>query len=109
MTSRLWLLAALLILSQIRTAEATGRCHLESSIGGMALKGHTFKRLPARFPHECQFRCEEEVRCQSYNYVISNRSCEMNDRTKEARPEYFVPDWIRFYMKRSANRGMVFV
>ena len=33
--------------------------------------------------------------------------CEMNNRTKEAKPEQFVSDPDRFYMKRGAHRGNV--
>ena len=29
----------------------------------------------------------------------------MNSRTKEARPEDFMPDWHRFYMRRAFDRG----
>ena len=49
--------------------------------------------------------CEEEVKCQSYNFVIGDKVCELNNRTKEARPEDFKPDQTRFYMKRATNRG----
>ena len=31
--------------------------------------------------------------------------CEFNDRTKEARPEDFVPDPDRFYHRRAIKRG----
>ena len=49
--------------------------------------------------------CEEEVKCQSYNFVIGDKVCELNNRTKEARPEDFKPDQTRFYMKRARTRG----
>ena len=53
----------------------------------------------------CYFRCAEEVTCQSYNFVIGQNVCELNNRTKEARPEDFKPDHTRFYVKRVKNRG----
>ena len=31
--------------------------------------------------------------------------CELNNRTKEARPEDFLPDKTRYYMRRLTNRG----
>ena len=51
------------------------------------------------------FLCEEEVTCQSYNVVIGQNICELKNSAKEARPEDFMPDQRRFYMKRSRNRG----
>ncbi|KAJ7388366.1 hypothetical protein OS493_038116 [Desmophyllum pertusum] len=70
----------------------------------MFLKGHTFKTCQVGLPEECYFKCDEEVTCQSYNFVIGQNVCELNNRTKEARPEDFLPDRKRFYMKRLTNR-----
>ena len=36
--------------------------------------------------------------------MIKNNVCEMNNRTKEAKPERFVSDPGRFYIKRGAHR-----
>ena len=33
--------------------------------------------------------------------------CEFSDRTKEARPEDFVPDPDRYYFTRDVNRGRI--
>ena len=64
-----------------------------------------FKMYRDQLPDECFHLCEEEVACQSYNVVIGQNICELNNRTKEARPEDFISDQRRFYMKRSGNRG----
>ena len=88
-------------MSRIGVLNANSQCHLmESSIGGM---------YRDQLPKECYFRCEEEVTCQSYNVVIGQNICELNNRTKEARPEDFMPDQMRFYMKRFGNRGTLYV
>ena len=47
------------------------------------------------------------MKCQSYNYVIKDNICEINNRTKEAKPENFVSDSERFYQKRGAHRGKI--
>ena len=47
------------------------------------------------------------MKCQSYNYVIKDNICEINNRTKEAKPENFVSDSERFYKKRGAHRGKI--
>ena len=58
-------------------------------------------------PEECYFKCVEEVMCQSYNFVIGQNICKLNNRTKEARQEDFLPDQRRFYIKRLTNRGTI--
>ena len=79
---------------------ANGQCKpVERSISGKALKGHTFKELVVRAPFECQNTCENDPRCASYNYFIPGRVCELNSKTKEAKPDDFVTDEQRFYMK----------
>ncbi|CAH3196279.1 unnamed protein product, partial [Porites evermanni] len=46
-------------------------------------------------------------RCQSFNFVISLHMCEFNDRTKEAKPNDFIQNPDRFYIRRDANRGSI--
>ena len=79
----------------------------EYSIRGMMLKGHTFIEKTTGIWLNCFDKCDDDVRCQSFNYVISQGICELNNRTKEARPEDFVPDSDRFYIKRFRERGIV--
>ena len=77
----------------------------ESSIFGWKLQGHVYRTTMANFGFECVLICRQDNRCQSFNWVISTNMCEFSDRTKEARPEDFVPDPDRFYYKRGMNRG----
>ena len=72
---------------------------------GKVLKGHIFKSKRVQDPHECLMFCYSEFTCQSYNYVIIGKLCELNNRTKEARPGDFVQDETRFYVRRWRNRG----
>lgn len=78
----------------------------EASVNGKALKGHTFKTAVIQSLVECQVLCENELKCQSYNYFTPSKICELNDRTKEARPYSFVLDENSIYMKSWPNRGM---
>ena len=82
------------------------QCREERSINGMALQGFVFKKFLVRAIHECDISCEREIICQSYNFVVGENSCELNNRTKEANPENFRSDPARFYMKRLVQRGM---
>ncbi len=79
----------------------------DASANSQTLKDHTFKTSVVRTPFDCQvpILCENELTCQSYNYFISGKICELNNRTKEARPNSFVSDEDRFYMKSWPNRG----
>ena len=77
----------------------------ESSIFGWKLQGHVYRTTMANFGFQCVLICRQDNRCQSFNWVISTNICEFSDRTKEARPEDFVPDPDRFYYKRGMNRG----
>ena len=94
------------LMSRIGRIEAVGQCHAgDNSVNGMFLKGHTFKTVQAGNPAICMMRCEEEVRCQSYNFVIGQNICELNDRIKEERPEDFVRDDQRIYMRRARGNN----
>ena len=77
------------------------------SIYQMMLKGHTYTRIKARpgSPLDCKQACDSDVRCQSYNYIISQDICELNTRTKEARPDDFIKNSDRYYFKKTPHRG----
>lgn len=77
----------------------------ERSILGMMLRRHIFKIIGASLGDVCLRECYLDARCQSFNFVISKHVCELNNRTKEARPEDFVPNSDRYYFRRDWNRG----
>ena len=95
-----------LFVSLMNCVTADNRCRTEVNIPGMALKGFVFKKISVTAPHECDIRCKRETICQSYNYVREENLCELNNRTKEARPENFRSDPARFYIRRLNGRGM---
>ncbi|XP_078370821.1 uncharacterized protein LOC144654536 [Oculina patagonica] len=84
--------------------QTADQCPAQLPIYDKALKGYTFKTVVSSSAFDCLVHCHYEDRCQSYNYVIKTSICEMNNRTKEAKPEQFVSDPDRFYMKRGAHR-----
>ncbi|XP_044173333.1 uncharacterized protein LOC114974261 [Acropora millepora] len=102
----LWFwLSANFFISRIIHIETTNEvCHEEYSVSGMFLKGHTFKTITVDHPTRCQMLCSQDVRCQSYNFIIGKHICELNNRTKEARPQDFEDDPQRFYMKGGFSR-----
>ena len=72
----------------------------------MMLKGHTYKTFkftPGTL--ECREACFADDRRHSYNVVMFIAMCELNNRTKEARPEDFVGNEDRYYMAKGLQRG----
>lgn len=78
------------------------------SIKNMMLRQHIFKTFKTSSPSQCLRTCEEDVRCQSFNYVMTTDVCELNNRTKEARPEHFTASNSRYYFALIVNRGKEF-
>ena len=102
-----WLSANFLISRVIHIERTNEACRGEYAVSGMFLKGHTFKTITVDSPTTCQILCSQDVRCQSYNFIIGKHICELNNRTKEARPEDFVDDPWGFYMKGGFSRGII--
>ena len=91
--------------STMKFVTADDQCRTEVNIEGMALGSSVFKRCSLAAPHLCDVKCRQEITCQSYNYNRKYQICELNNRTKEARPENFLsaPAW--FYIRRLNGRG----
>ncbi|XP_066022865.1 uromodulin-like [Pocillopora verrucosa] len=95
----------LFLASTMEFVTANDQCRTEVNIQGMALKRSVFKRWSVATPHLCDVKCGLEIACQSYNYNLKYQICELNNRTKEARPENFLsaPGW--FYIRRLNGRA----
>ena len=97
-----------LILCQAVSVTAAQTCSgAFSSVSGMMLRGCTFNKTQVRNWPQCIMACNNDIRCQSLNYAINEGICELNKRTKEAKPEDFVPARHRAYMTRPSQRGIV--
>ena len=73
---------------------------------GTMLRSHVFQEHNAENILACSLLCNSNIRCQSINYVISRHLCEMNSRTKEARPDDYLQDADRVYVSRPSERGI---
>ena len=97
---------ALFFISLVFRDIASQQCHEIYSIYQMMLKGHTYKTFKTTpGTPECRDICLADERCQSFNVVMFIAICELNNRTKEARPEDFVKDEYRYYMAKGPKRG----
>ena len=90
----------------IPVSSGAGQCRSRVSMDGKTLSGYTFASFPVNSPFECAVKCENEPRCQSYNYFIAGKLCELNNRTKETKPAHLINDPDRFYMTKWVDRGL---
>ena len=97
---------AFFLVSHVLHYIACQQCETDHySIYQRMLQGYTFKALKMQSGSlECRQACLADIRCQSYNVVFKG-ICELNNRTKEARPENFVKDLGRYYKQRDFKRG----
>ena len=99
---RLWIVFAICDVVKKTMAQ---QCPSERSISGWMLQGHVYKTMLADIGLPCLLVCRTDSRCQSFKFVISSRMCELNNRTKEAKPEDFIPDPDRYYFRNPVHRG----
>ena len=74
------LLSLLISLDAMDLATAKDLCKTEVSVLGMALKGF-YKKVTVTAPYECDITCRGKTKCQSFNFVIGEKSCELSART----------------------------
>ena len=104
MTNLFWFCIVFMI-SHVVEKTMSQQCPSERSISGWMLQRHVYKTMLAEIGLHCLLRCSTDDRCQSFNFVMSSHMCEFNDRTREARPEDFIPGPDRYYFKKRVNRG----
>ena len=85
------------------------QCKRFRSIYGWMLKGHVFQEHNAANILACSLLCNSNIRCQSINYVMGRNLCELNSRTKEARPEDYAQDADRVHLTRPSERGIKYI
>ena len=71
----------------------------EHAISGMMLRGHTFRIMRSSIAFEWHQACYNDFRCRSFNYVISEEVCELNNRSNKKRGE----------IEREAALALVFI
>ncbi|KAL9961265.1 hypothetical protein ACROYT_G030174 [Oculina patagonica] len=97
--SEVFYVTATVFLAHVFFEVASKQCGSNyQSIYGMMLKGQLIKTIRTSISLECLRACIDDNRCQSFNYVMLKNICELNNDTKEARPEYFVPSPNRYYI-----------
>ena len=83
----------------------TDACESFQPIYGGALLHHVYQTLRVPGSIYCLHACDADIRCQSINHVVHGEICELNNRTKEARPDALTIDDTKVYMKKFRKRG----
>ena len=98
---------AFYLMSLVSTSETTGeQCKVyQVPIHGKALRGHTYKTAKAGELFRCYVRCERDPACLSCNFKHAQEICEMNNETKETKPNDFITDEQSYYIKRTGGGG----
>ena len=88
------------------TETAGKQCRLyQAPIRGKALGGHTYKTANVGELFRCYVRCERDPACKSCNFKHTLGICEMNNETKETKPNDFITDEQSYYIKRTGGGG----
>ncbi|XP_074606984.1 uncharacterized protein LOC141859978 [Acropora palmata] len=82
-------------------------CENFQPIYGGALLQHVYQTLKLPGSIYCLRACDDDIRCQSINHVVHGEICELNNRTKEARPKDFTTDDTKVYMKKFRKRTAI--
>ena len=100
-------LYAFYLISLVSTSETTGeQCKVyQVPIRGKALRGHSYKTAKAGKLFRCYIRCERDPVCKSCNFKHTQEICEMNNETKETKPDDFITDEKSYYIKRTGGGG----
>ena len=98
-------LFAFYFLSLVSTSETTGeQCKVyQVPLRGKALCGHTYRTAKAGELFRCYVRCERDPSCKSCNFKHKQEICEMNNETKETKPDDFITDEQSYYIKRTGG------
>ena len=96
-----------LLLLQSFSGLIAQQCNSEESIFGRMLQRHIFKIMKPSSSLHCLQACNGDVRCQSFNYDFSDDICELNNHTKEDKPEDFIPNFTRYYFGKARKRGLL--
>ncbi|XP_068747108.1 uncharacterized protein [Montipora capricornis] len=99
----LFVFSIFVVICQLINKTETQQCPAfgsEESILGWMLQGHIYQTMMANIGLHCLSACLKDDRCQSFNFVMSLHMCEFSDRTKEARPEDFIPNADRYYFRK---------
>ncbi|XP_067056243.1 uncharacterized protein [Acropora muricata] len=98
-------LYAIYLISLVNTGETAGeQCKVHQvPIQDKALRGHTYQTAKVGELFRCYVRCERDPACKSCNFKHTHEICEMNNETKETRPNDFITEKQSYYIKHTGG------
>ncbi|XP_044182458.1 uncharacterized protein LOC114967149 [Acropora millepora] len=98
-------LYAIYLISLVNTGETAGeQCKVyQVPIPDKALRGHTYKTAKVGELFRCYVHCERDPACKSCNFKHTHETCEMNNETKETKPNDFITEKQSYYIKRTGG------
>ena len=79
-------------------------CNNNPSEYGFALLGHVYKSFLADRLVSCYISCNMQPACQSLNYNLADKTCELNNDTKYFRPRHFL-EKVTFVYAENPDSG----
>ena len=80
-----FVVSSLLFLSSVGES-----CKNDYSEYGFALTDHAYESIRVDRLISCYMACSMQPACQSLNYNLADKTCDLNNDTKYYRPKYFV-------------------
>ncbi|XP_074632222.1 uncharacterized protein LOC141890587 isoform X2 [Acropora palmata] len=98
-------LYAIYLISLVNTGETAGeQCKVyQVPIHDKALRGHTYQTAKVGELFRCYVRCERDPACKSCNFKHTHEICELNNETKETKPNDFITEKQSYYIKRTGG------
>ncbi|XP_044181667.1 uncharacterized protein LOC122962572 [Acropora millepora] len=85
MATLCFVVSSLLFLSSVGES-----CKNDYSEYGFALTDHAYESIRVDRLISCYMACSMQPACQSLNYNLADKTCDLNNDTKYYRPKYFV-------------------
>ena len=100
-------LYAIYLISLANTGETAGeQCKVyQVPIHDKALRGHTYQTAKVGELFRCYVRCERDPACKSCNFKHTHEICQLNNETKETKPNDFITEKQSYYIKRTGGGG----
>ena len=101
-------LSILVILNTAKLHEALDFCSTSTySVHGHSLSNHVNSTRNSSILSDCVMMCQNEFRCKSLNFRLTDKSCDINDADRYTHPEDYGPQEGSVYMDTSVKHKKV--
>ena len=83
-------------------------CKDHHSVHGFALVNHVYKSFTADRLAICYSACNTQPSCQSVNYDLVDKTCQLNNDSKHYRAKYFVEKATSVYADNPDSGKLLF-